>query len=356
MATIKIIDGINGSFPAQSATLVLDLLTVRTSTGGQKSYAMKSSIASLKVGAEQGDNVAFDIRLQDGSHFKAEADKRTVAYLTKFVGSQSAAPYIVSELAKAPPEQRNLLPWTVIIIVSSFLVYQCATRTENTPPPVAQPAQQLSPDELIRHQKATRDEEVRQEKGAKAAAAANAMQGIKASELLLEGAELDLKNGKLNDIDVYGIGVMLEVIYGMAHSLQEGWTNREYFTPADINHMKSAETKLLSFQQRALPKLRLAYKKQVAKVLWEHDVTVSVSGAGNTVLKLISYQFAANANVKAAEEQMEDLVTRLRFKRLIIAPSEYYKGGAVYTMQTPGDGTVAGYAGGFQKLNRQAKP
>ncbi len=184
---------------------------------------------------------------------------------------------------------------------------------------------------------------------------ARGIAGLKASELLLDGAEKDMKEGNIgSDMNMQFIGAVLEVIYGSARSIQEAWDNSKSLLPADVKYLKSMESKLSSFQQRALPKMRLAFKNRAKETLWINDVTARTSGSGNTILTLYGYHFTANANIKLVQEQLYDLMTKLRFKKIQYAYSDYDDDiKYYYKLDTPSDSTIAAYNNEFQKLSKK---
>jgi hypothetical protein len=251
----------------------------------------------------------------------------------------------------------NLIKLAAIAVSVTALGYLFFPDHEEAEPPVATLRdERLTPEIIAQQEEALRQAALEREKTYKQQDAARAMNGLKTSELLFEGAETDLKKGTISgDMDVYTIGVMLEIMYSTASALQTAWNNQSSLSPSDNKELKSVEARLSSFQQRALPKMRLAFKKRTAETLWPHDVAVTGSGVGNTTLKLIGYQYDRNANVQATFDQLSELTTRLRYKEIIIAPSEHYRGGAVYTLKTPADGAIAAYSGGFQKLGKTQK-
>lgn len=182
------------------------------------------------------------------------------------------------------------------------------------------------------------------------AAREKVMNSIRVSSDLLAGAELDLKNGRMTDLDMASIGAMLQVMNSSASDIQTAWKSRDILTPANIQQVKSLEARLSSFQQRALPKLRLSFKKAAGQLLWEHDVTVTVRGTGNTLISFYGYWFAVNANIKAAQEQLDNLVTHLRFKKIQFASFQESPTGTAYAVSAPGDAVVAVYDGEFHKV------
>lgn len=214
----------------------------------------------------------------------------------------------------------------------------------------------LTPEEIAADKaakdKAEQERQVQHEKMQKEARAANLMAAVDLSADLLTGAEIDLKHNRLSSMSMEGVGAMLEVIYSTASSIQAAWSDRDTLSEGEIAVLKSLEARLKSFQHKALPQMRLAFKKQVATTLWEHDVVVKLAGALNTKISLISYQFAANANIKVAYDQLIDLFFKLRFKQVEFVTDNYTHHGSGYNLATPADNVIATYNGEFQTLNR----
>lgn len=91
------------------------------------------------------------------------------------------------------------------------------------------------------------------------------------------------------------------------------------------------EKKVIASQQKNFPKLRKAYYEFVKDKLWENDVYVDLSGAGNTVIKFTGGYFATNKNIKATQEALQEILQLLRFKQ---TQYRWYKGQDEYTYFT----------------------
>jgi hypothetical protein len=126
MANIKITNGIGGSFPAQTVLLAFDMLNIKTSTGSQRTYPVKHSIVSLDIVSEHGKSVVFDMKLNDGSHFRAEGDKKTVHHLMKFVGAAPVASQKIQEKSKAQVNRDSTIAGIIALVVISFVLYKCS--------------------------------------------------------------------------------------------------------------------------------------------------------------------------------------------------------------------------------------
>ena len=89
-------------------------------------------------------------------------------------------------------------------------------------------------------------------------------------------------------------------------------------------------------QREAFPIMRRKFGPIARKMLWENDIEASTSGARYTTVTFVGGAFAANRNIATAEEQIEPVLRRLRFKR-----SAYrWMAGAetnIYTIDSPPD-------------------
>lgn len=145
--------------------------------------------------------------------------------------------------------------------------------------PSAAPAQIVprapTPEELAAAEKARREAEDQRHQAFLAQDRTKAMSALETCRTLLEGAETDLKRGNISsDMEVYAIGAMLEVMQTCASDLQRAWNSQAELPKIDLGSLKILESRLSSFQQRALPKMRLAFGKRTKETLWVHDVTV----------------------------------------------------------------------------------
>lgn len=74
--------------------------------------------------------------------------------------------------------------------------------------------------------------------------------------------------------------------------------------------------KIGSLQSAAFPKLRSNYGQDMKKRLWEHDVDVTVTGPGNSILRFTGFWFASNRNIKQVFESAQTDGLALRFQRI----------------------------------------
>lgn len=98
-------------------------------------------------------------------------------------------------------------------------------------------------------------------------------------------------------------------------------------------------SKLSSTQQRLLPAMRRRFGKIMSSTLWEHNVEVVVQGGQAKTVRFIAGMFASNSNIAEAQRANNDLLRRLRFKRV---QYEWYRGSeyTYYTLDTEPDGKI----------------
>lgn len=103
-------------------------------------------------------------------------------------------------------------------------------------------------------------------------------------------------------------------------------------TDANIKKLgKDLETKLVQLQVKEFPKMRADYGKLSGKTLWESDVEVTISGSGNSVIEFSGGVFAANKNIKDAQNAIQDMLKKLRFDK---ANYKWYSGADQYDYYT----------------------
>lgn len=309
-------------------------LSYKDASGKPRELQFKYIVASMSVKATRHEWKTLTLNLLDKTKIVAEVDEETLRQIRAVVKK---------EKAPAAKDRKWQISWLhcVFFIFASVifaLMFMGLGSDSKTTGQVTQPAVQLSVTPTL-------------EDGNKAIRNALMTRVGNASDLLA-GAELDLKQGRLKSLNAREIGAMLEVINLTARELHAAWHGKDKLEPADVKRVQTIEARLTSFQKRALPQLRLSYKKVAAEVLWEHDVEVVLSGSGNTVLSFYGYFFSLNANIKASAEQIYDLTTQLRFRKLQFASFRYAPTGSAYTLEALGDGIVATFDNGsFTKID-----
>jgi len=136
--------------------------------------------------------------------------------------------------------------------------------------------------------------------------------------------------------DAIMIQVALIGVWGKLYAEGKDYT----LTPAD-KALRERFRKLVSAEQvRRFPALRAAQARIFDKGMWEADVDVAATGAGNSNLRLTGGMFAANRNIKEGVEALSDTLGLLRFRR---ATFEWYRGSenTYYDLKPLADSVVA---------------
>jgi hypothetical protein len=100
------------------------------------------------------------------------------------------------------------------------------------------------------------------------------------------------------------------------------------------------ESELKNLQTKEFPAIRKAYGSITNKSLWEQDIEVKVSGAGNSTLMLTGALFAANKNIKDTQGILQETLELLRFKKV---QYEWYSGASefdYYNLETKKDNEI----------------
>jgi len=141
----------------------------------------------------------------------------------------------------------------------------------------------------------------------------------------LEGGD-DLTKKEMSSATEFQIAAALYKAY--TSTINEGKASNDKEILKLTNDLQK---KVIASQQKNFPKLRAAYYKFIKNTLWEHDVEVSLSGSGNTNIKFTGAYFAANKNIKATQETLQEMLTLLRFKQ---TQYRWYSGQDEYTYYT----------------------
>lgn len=164
---------------------------------------------------------------------------------------------------------------------------------------------------------------------------------VKSYEYFLDNDEATFKSLKPSEADLDTIRKATTTFSALAESLNKARQNKDILSQSDIAYLKGVEKRLSASQARLLPGLRLGFRKRAGELLWEHDAYVSVSGEGNRIINISAGMFAANANIKTAQEQLQEVLTRLRFKEVRY---RWYKEAdefTYYKLDTPPDAKLA---------------
>lgn len=177
------------------------------------------------------------------------------------------------------------------------------------------------------------------------------MDEVKSYEMFLNTAEADFKTTKPSEADLDTIRKTLTTFSALAETLNKARQNKDALSASDIAYLKGVEKRLSASQQRLLPGLRIGFRKRAGEILWEHDTYVSLSGDGNRIINISAGMFAANANIKATQEQLAEVLTKLRFKEVRY---RWYKEADEYTyykLDTPPDAKLSYFLHGqFQDM------
>lgn len=85
----------------------------------------------------------------------------------------------------------------------------------------------------------------------------------------------------------------------------------------DIDKLrKQFKNKFISFQKSEFPKMRKNYGKILKDKLWVDNIKVNVLGTSNTILQFEGAIFASNRNIKDMQDNIYDVINKLRFKKV----------------------------------------
>lgn len=186
----------------------------------------------------------------------------------------------------------------------------------------------------------------------KAAASAQAVGDLRGYEAFLEQAETDFKATPANQADLEAIRKATTLFSALAEAINKARQSASALSREDAAYVKRIEGRLVALQQRTLPGLRKAFAAKSASLLWESDLYVTVGGDANTLITFSGGMFAANANIQAFQDQLDEIVTKLRFKQTRF---KWFKGADEYTfykLTTPADGKIAMFKfGQFEEVS-----
>ncbi len=356
-----IIDIVEGSFPVQ-AVLILPktsftkntVMMVKTYGKEKLIYSLRSAVKSLEIVIDHKMKPTIKVMLSDGNVIIGKADHKTIEQIkiAQALGPDTEPAVMPFQshkekkrLQKAAKSDQNVktnpLTAAILIIVVPLIfiwIGQSGSSTSSTYS--TSPSVSLTPEQIAQ-----------QEKAAQKQRAASYLDQVRAFVSFLITEEDYFKTSKASDADMDKIRKTLVLIESLADSLNSARQNKADLSAEDTKYLKGIETRLSSFQQRVLPGLRLAFRKRADELLWEHDVDVSVSGKGNTIVTFTGSMFAANANIKAVQTQLDDVAERLRFKQTRF---RWYREADEYTyfkLDTPPDGKLAIFKfGAFQDI------
>jgi hypothetical protein len=98
------------------------------------------------------------------------------------------------------------------------------------------------------------------------------------------------------------------------------------------------KTKVANTQVKEFPILRKRYAEIFSKLMWKHDIEISVSGTGSKYINITDGIFAANKNKQEFQDEIHDVLKKLRFNQ---SRYRWYKGESEYTYYIIYDGKDA---------------
>lgn len=153
------------------------------------------------------------------------------------------------------------------------------------------------------------------------------------AERYVSGFKLEEKEG-LQAADYVATCTLLDEYGGVAKGYAND-DNKEIKTRA-----QKLQKNLKALRIRVMPVLRKRWVEASDRQLWENDIDARCLGKGNTVVEFTGGTFAANANIKTAQDGISDALYKLRFKQ---SRYKWYSGDDEYTyykMETPADGDL----------------
>ncbi len=186
----------------------------------------------------------------------------------------------------------------------------------------------------------------------RAVASSQAVGDVRGYEAFLEQAETDFKTTPANQADLETIRKATTLFSALAEAINKARQSAGALSREDVAYVKRIEGRLIALQQRTLPGLRKAFAAKSARLLWESDLYVTAGGDANTLITFSGGMFAANANIQAFQDGLDEIVTKLRFKQTRF---KWFKGADEYTyykLATPADGKIAMFKfGQFEEVS-----
>jgi hypothetical protein len=109
---------------------------------------------------------------------------------------------------------------------------------------------------------------------------------------------------------------------------------------AIIKATEKYEKQLIAYQKKWFPKLRKRYVEVSAERLWENNIYVDVQGSSNKTISFTSGYFANNGNIKSTQEELHEMLIKLRFTRSIYKWMKYADEYTSYTIESLDDGQL----------------
>ncbi|MDR3047448.1 MAG: hypothetical protein LBU51_07555 [Bacteroidales bacterium] len=122
-----------------------------------------------------------------------------------------------------------------------------------------------------------------------------------------DGIGFDIYRGTIEDIDM-----RLELFKSWNDLIEKGKQSND----SKIQTIsKQLEAKVKKVQQKEFPKMRKEYADIADKLLWEHNIDVTVTGTGNKYINLTGGIFASNGNIKDTQTELKLMLYKLRFNQ-----------------------------------------
>lgn len=111
-----------------------------------------------------------------------------------------------------------------------------------------------------------------------------------------------------------------------------------------IENLAPLMNRASAYQRREFPRYRAGYAVQAHSKVWEDNISVSVRGNRNSILRLTGGAFAANRNIADMHRILLEGASRVRFKRI---EYQVYQGGPLsyFDLDTPDDAEVGVWVG-----------
>ncbi len=343
---------LSGEFPHQTAFIVADHMAVKLISNEKRIYIMSRAVVAVRKVSEHRKEVLCEIDLRDGKTIRVETNPGTFHKLNKYANPQGyGLPFVVEpKQTKPKAEQASTGKSIATAAILGFLLvcmYACTVPSSLPPPPSPQSSVASAPG-AGEIQRDTAGES--QAKANLEAQAARIISEVKAYEDFLDNDEATFKAIKPSDADLETIRKATSTFSALAESLNKARQNKDALSASDIAYLRGVENRLSAFQQKILPGLRLGFKKRASELLWQYNTEVSTSGAGNKTIGFYAGEFSLNANIQAVQEQLTEILTKLRFKEVRYA---WHKGAAgyAYKLDTPPDAKLSYFLHGrFQDM------
>jgi hypothetical protein len=154
---------------------------------------------------------------------------------------------------------------------------------------------------------------------------------------VLLGALHDMNVGAVTSLE--GAGLVVDA-FNLGATLLQDAPNYQ-LTPDEHKKLITLRSQLARRQVSTLPTLRRKVGTVMGRELWKADTTVETSGAGDTTIEFVAGEFAAHSNIQSAQEKVQPILIKLRFKRAqykwIPSADETWS----YKMDSPADSAIA---------------